>query len=116
MCVMMVFVVDDSKRLRERLANMLREIEGIGLIGEAGNAADAIAGIRKLEPSVVILDIQIAGGSGIEVLSAVRQDHRPPVVIMLTNHPYRQYREKCMALGADYFLDKTRDIDRLAEI
>ena len=35
---------------------------------------------------------------------------------MLTNHTHAQYREKCMELGADYFLDKTRDLDKLAEI
>lgn len=113
---MVVFIVDDSKALRERLVNLLREIDGVGFIGEAGNAADAIAGIQKIEPSVVILDIQMAGGNGIEVLKTVRQGRRPPVVIMLTNHPYRQYREKCLELGAEYFLDKTREVDRLTEI
>jgi DNA-binding NarL/FixJ family response regulator len=112
----MIFIVDDSKALRERLVTMLSEIEGIEVIGQASNAADAIAGIQNLKPRVVILDIQMPGGNGIEVLKTIKQNSYAPLVIILTNHPYPQYREKCMALGADYFLDKTRDFDKLTEI
>jgi DNA-binding NarL/FixJ family response regulator len=112
----MIFIVDDSKALRERLVTMLSEIEGVEVIGQASNATDAIAGIQKLKPKVVILDIQMPGGNGIEVLKSIKQNSYAPLVIILTNHPYPQYREKCMALGADFFLDKTRDFDKLTEI
>jgi DNA-binding NarL/FixJ family response regulator len=112
----MVFIVDDSKAVRERLVNTLSEIDGMNAVGEARNAAEALEGIRKLQPEVVILDIQMPGGSGIEVLRAIKQESRAPVVLMLTNHSYPQYREKCMELGADYFLDKIRDFDSLTEI
>lgn len=112
----MVFIVDDSKALRERLVNMLSEMDGVEVVGEARDAAEAIRGIRSLRPRVVILDIQMPGGSGIEVLKAIKQESPAPVVMMLTNHAYDQYREKCMKLGADYFLDKARDIERLPEI
>lgn len=112
----MVFIVDDSKALRERLVNMLSEMDGVEVVGEACDAAEAISGIRSLKPRVVILDIQMPGGSGIEVLKAIKQESPAPVVMMLTNHAYDQYREKCMKLGADYFLDKARDIERLPVI
>lgn len=112
----MIFVVDDSKVVRARLVRMLSEIEHLAIVGEAGNAAEAVAGIRAYKPKVVLLDIQMPGGNGIEVLRTIKQEACPPVVVMLTNHPYPQYREKCMSLGADYFLDKTKDFDRLTEI
>lgn len=112
----MVFIVDDSKELRERLADLVSEMNGIAVLGEAGSAAEAIAGIRTLKPRVVILDIQMPGGNGLEVLRTIKQESHPPVVVMLTNHVYPQYRERCMGLGADYFLDKSREFDRLAEI
>ncbi|MDQ3745658.1 MAG: response regulator transcription factor [Acidobacteriota bacterium] len=112
----MVFIVDDSKGLRERLADMVSEINGIAVLGQAGSAAEAIDGIRTLKPRVVILDIQMPGGSGLEVLRTIKQESHPPVVVMLTNHAYPQYRERCMGLGAGYFLDKSREFERLVEI
>lgn len=112
----MIFIVDDSKVLRDRLVSMLSEVEGIEVVGQAGNAAEAISGIRRLKPRAVVLDIQMPGGSGIEVLRTIKREAPPTVVVMLTNHTLAQYREKCMELGADYFLDKTRDLDKLTEI
>ena len=112
----MIFIVDDSKALRDRLVSMLSELEGIEVVGQAGNAAEAISDIRRLRPRVVVLDIQMPGGSGIEVLRTIKREAPPTVVVMLTNHTLAQYREKCMELGADYFLDKTRDLDKLTEI
>ena len=114
--VNMIFIVDDSQALRDRLVSMLSEVEGIEVVGQAGNAAEAISGIRRLRPRAVVLDIQMPGGSGIEVLRTIKREAPPTIVVMLTNHTLAQYREKCMELGADYFLDKTRDLDKLTEI
>nr|HOO91686.1 hypothetical protein [Syntrophales bacterium] len=47
------------------------------------------------------------------VLKQIKKEIPPPVVIMLTNYPYPQYRKKCQALGADYFFDKVADIDKI---
>ena len=112
----MIFIVDDSKALRDRLVSMLSEVEGIEVVGQAGSAAEAISGIRRLRPRAVVLYIQMPGGSGIEVLRTIKREAPPTIVVMLTNHTLAQYREKCMELGADYFLDKTRDLDKLTEI
>ena len=112
----MVYIVDDSKALRARLVELLSGIEGVSIVGQARTAAEAIEGIRQLKPRVVILDIQMPGGSGLEVLKAVKGEADAPIVLILTNHPYEQYRTKCFALGADYFLDKTRDFDKLTGI
>jgi DNA-binding NarL/FixJ family response regulator len=112
----MVFIVDDSKAIRERLAKMLSEIDGVKVIGEARNAAEALTGIRTLKPKVVILDIQMPDGNGIEVLKIIKQERPAPLVMMMTNHSSAQYREKCLKLGADYFLDKARDFEKLVEI
>jgi len=113
---MMIFIADDSDLMRERLAAMLTEIEGAKVIGQAGNAADAIEGIRSLRPDLVILDIQMPGGSGIDVLKTIKQCAHPPVVMMFTNHAHAQYRKKCVECGADFFLDKSREFESLASI
>lgn len=113
---MMIFIADDSDPVRERLTAMLSEIEGVEVIGQARNAAEAVEGIQSLNPDVVILDIQMPGGSGIDVLKTIKRYARPPVVMMLTNHAHPQYREKCMDWGADFFLDKSKEFESLAAI
>jgi DNA-binding NarL/FixJ family response regulator len=113
---MMIFIADDSDQIRGRLVDLLSEIEGAEVIGQASNHAEAIEGIRNLQPHVVILDIQMPGGSGIDVLKEIKQDSQPPVVMMLTNHASPQYRKKCLEWGADFFLDKSREMERLVAI
>lgn len=112
----MIFIADDSKALRERLTAMLSEIEGAEVIGQAGNAAEAVEGISNLKPDVVILDIQMPGGNGIDVLKTIKQESQSPLVLMLTNNASQQYRKKCMELGSDFFLDKSREFESLITI
>lgn len=113
---MMIFIADDSDQVRGRLVDLLSEIEGAEVIGHARNHAEAIEGIRSLQPHVVILDIQMPGGSGIDVLKEIKQDDPSPVVMMLTNHASSQYRKKCLEWGADFFLDKSKEFESLVSI
>jgi DNA-binding NarL/FixJ family response regulator len=113
---MTVFIADDSDTVRERLIAMLSEIDGAEVIGEARNYDEAVESIHSLKPHIVILDIQMPGGSGLDVLKNIKQDSRPPVVLMLTNHTSPQHREKCMEWGADFFLDKSREFESLTSI
>jgi DNA-binding NarL/FixJ family response regulator len=63
-----VFIADDSLIVREHLVTMLDELPRIVIVGQAENVAEAINGILELQPDVVILDIRMPGGSGIDVL------------------------------------------------
>jgi DNA-binding NarL/FixJ family response regulator len=111
---MKVFLVDDSAIVLGKLAAMISGIDGIEIAGQAQNARDAIQSIVKLKPDVVILDIRLnGGGNGMDVLKPIKKEIPPPIVIMLTNYPYPQYREKCQALGADYFFDKVTEIEKM---
>ena len=110
---MMFFIAEDSEAVRGRLIELLSEVEGAEVIGQAANAVDAIEGVRRLKPHVVILDIQMPGGGGIDALKRIKQESQPPVVMMLTNHASPQYRKKCVEWGADFFLDKSRDLECL---
>jgi DNA-binding NarL/FixJ family response regulator len=111
-----VYVVDDSEPVRERLIDMLSELEEVGIIGATGDPQEAKASIRKLAPDAVILDIRLPGGSGIEVLRSIKREKLAPLVIMLTSYPYPQYRKECEDAGADYFLNKSTEFDRIGEI
>jgi DNA-binding NarL/FixJ family response regulator len=110
------FIADDSLVVRERLVTMLDELAGIEIVGQAETVAEAISAIGKLQPDVVILDIHLPDGSGIDVLQTIKQDEPAPVVIVLTNYPYPAYRQKCLQAGADFFLDKSTEFDQIPEL
>lgn len=110
--VMKVFIADDSAIVRERLSSMLFDLKGVEIIGFAVTAQNAAESIRELKPDAVILDIRMPGGSGIDVLSEIKKDAKAPVVIILTNYPYPQYREKCMHSGADFFLISPQNLKK----
>ncbi len=108
---MRVFLADDSFLIRQRLAKTLLSLEGIQIVGEARDARDATRSILQLKPDLVILDLQMLGGTGVGVLQTVKKEQPAPVVIMVTNFP--EYREKCLRAGADYFFDKSTEFHRI---
>lgn len=113
---MKVFIVDDSAIVRERLINSLSELEDIEIIGHAEDAVQAADSILKLKPEAVILDIRMPGGSGLDVLQKIKKEQPAPIVIMLTNYPYPQYRKKCMEADADFFFDKSTEFEKVIEV
>jgi DNA-binding NarL/FixJ family response regulator len=84
-------------------------------VGQGGDPLEALDRIRKSHPDVVILDIRLPRRSGIDVLKDIKKIPRAPIVIMITNYPYRQYRQGCMAAGADYFFSKIDEFDMIRE-
>jgi DNA-binding NarL/FixJ family response regulator len=113
---MKVLIVDDSKIVCKGLQQMLINIADVEIVGQAHNAQDAITSISESNPNVVILDIRLPGLSGIDVLKDIRAKKLSTRVIMLTNYPYPQYREKCDAMGADYFFDKVTEIEEIPKL
>jgi len=110
-----VYIVDDSSMMRERLTELLKDTAGVEIVGQVGDPLEALASIRKAHPDVVILDIRLPRRSGIDVLKDIKKIPRAPIVIMITNYPYRQYRQGCMAAGADYFFSKIEEFDMIRE-
>lgn len=107
-----VFIADDSLIVREHLVMLLDELAGVEIVGQAENVAEAIRGIRTLQPDVVILDIRLPDGSGIDVLQNIKQDEAAPMVIILTNYPYPGYRKRCLDAGADFFWISQRSLTK----
>jgi len=108
-----VFVCDDSASVRERLVTMALDLPEVDVVGQAEDAPGSVDAIRQAQPDVVILDIRMPGGSGIEVLRRLKRMTPAPAVIMLTNFSYKQYRATCEAAGADFFLDKSTEFDQI---
>lgn len=113
---MKVFIADDSEEACNRLARLLGMIDGVFIEGKAHNIMDAISSVHRLKPDVLLLDIRMQDGSGLEVLKAVKLLSPPPIVMMMTNQPIVQYRTKYIAEGADYFFDKATDLNKVFAI
>jgi DNA-binding NarL/FixJ family response regulator len=108
-----LFIADDSQVVLERLIELVGEIPGVSLVGVAKDGITAVDRINYLKPEVIILDIKMPGGNGIDVLRAVRANNPKPVIIMLTNYPLSQYKERCLKLGTDFFFDKSNEFDQI---
>jgi DNA-binding NarL/FixJ family response regulator len=110
-----VLIVDDSEPIRERLAALLAESAQIQVVGQAGNSRDAWEAVRFLKPDIVILDIRMPGSNGIALLKQIKARYPEMTVIMLTNFDNTQYRRQCRLLGANYFLNKTMEFEKIVE-
>lgn len=113
---MKILIVDDSPLLRDRLKGLLKNFDSVSVVTEAENGAEALKLVRETNPDVAILDIRMPEMNGIEVLRKIREGGSRLKIIILTNYPYKQYRERCLAEGADYFFDKNQDIAGLTEV
>ena len=113
---MKVLIADDSLLICARLMTMLAEFNQIEIVGHAQKANEAISLISKLNPDVVILDIQMGDGNGIEVLKRTKQEHPSLIAIMLSNHSTPHYQAKCLEAGANFFFDKSTEFFALQDL
>jgi len=112
---MRVFIADDSEILRSRLIEMLSEFKEIDIVGQTGYAQEAIELVKELIPDVVILDIRLPDGNGINVLETIKKRNISTKVIIFTNYPYFQYRKRCLDAGAEFFFYKANEFEKLTE-
>ena len=113
---MQVFLVEDSAAIRERVAAMLAATPNAELAGHAADADGAIRGILAGSPDVVLLDISLAGGSGFDVLRAVRPQAPQIDFYVLSNVSAYPYRQLADTLGVRGFFDKSTEFERVFEL
>jgi two-component system response regulator LytT len=106
-----VLVVDDEKPARDDIARMLRAIDGIDIVGEAGDGPAAVREIKKKAPDVVLLDIQMPGLDGFQVVERIAGIERMPTVVFVT--AYDKYALKAFDVHAADYVLKPVDEKRL---
>jgi DNA-binding NarL/FixJ family response regulator len=107
-----VFLADDSAMIRERVAAMLAA-RAMDIVGEAETPEASIRGILEAHPDVVVLDVQLEGGTGLQVLRAVREVEPEIAFVVFSNNAGPAYRKRYLGEGAQRFLDKTTEFDQL---
>jgi len=104
-----ILIVDDNMNFVDRMISLLEETESPRKIYSANNYDEARRLLADVNPDIVLLDINLPGKNGLEILKIIRSGNTFSSVLMLTNHADAYYRQQCMELGADYFLDKSED-------
>ncbi|HWJ05936.1 MAG TPA: response regulator [Steroidobacteraceae bacterium] len=111
-----VLLVEDSELLVQRITELVDDLADIEIVGTAGTEAEALARLEAGDIDAVILDLQLHSGSGFGILRALHRREAPPTVIVFTNFAIGAYRDTALALGAQHFLDKSRDYHRLPAV
>lgn len=103
-------LVEDHAILREGLRALLELEPDLRIVGEAANATDAVATIDLVNPGLVITDIALPGGSGIELIGRLRMSRRQLKILVLTAHNSEEYIRAALNAGADGYVlkDATR--------
>lgn len=112
---MKVLICDDHKIVREGLKQILRQMDEITFIGEAGDGSDVIRILKDEFFHLVILDISLPSMTGIDVLQIVKEKHPEIMVFMLSMHPQKQYAIKALKLGASGYLTKDAAAEELID-
>ena len=114
-----ILLVEDSDVLRRRLVDLLSEPGRLSVVSQAATQDEALSLLQEGPYDVLVVDIELAEGNGVAVIRQARQLFPPdaqPLIVVLTNYASDFVRDHCFAAGADYFLDKMRDIARLKPI
>lgn len=112
---MKTVLVDDAPAVRRLLTQALSAIAGADVVGEATTPDEAMAVIEATGAGLVVLDLHLAVGSGVDVLRRLQRMATPPVALVFTNHALPIMRARCLSAGATNVFDKSRDLDGLLE-
>ncbi|MCP3163297.1 LytR/AlgR family response regulator transcription factor [Myxococcus qinghaiensis] len=107
---MRVLIVDDERLARAELRRLLAAFPDVGVVGEATHVDDACRQVEALEPDLLLLDIQMPGGTGFDVLARLDE---PPDVIFTT--AYDAHAVRAFSVNALDYLLKPIEAERLAE-
>jgi signal transduction histidine kinase len=111
-----ILLVDDSTLMRVHLTGSLNALDGVAEIRQASDVPSAIRLLQERAADVIILDIELPGQSGLELLKIVRNRDPLTTVIMISIHDLPTLRQKCADLGANYFFHKLTEFERVAEV
>lgn len=111
-----LLVVEDSLPLMERILYLLEGVSQIEFILHAANSAETLRIINEMPVDVVLLDINLPDGNGIDILKKIKEIRPETKVVMFTNYGAKVFRDACYKLGADGFLEKSNDFEQVPHI
>lgn len=111
-----VVVADDAALLRRHVVGLLAEVPGVHVVAEAATLPETLAQVRFWQPDVLLLDLHMPGGTGLEGLPHLHRLSPATRVIVLTGSSDVLYRRACLQGGAAYCFDKACEFERMLEV
>ena len=108
-----IFLTDDHTLFRQGIRTLLSAEPDMEVIGEAGNAADAVGQARQVRPDVVLMDIGMAGMSSFEATRQIRKERPETRVVFLSMYDDEDYLAECVDMGANGYILKESPADQL---
>jgi response regulator of citrate/malate metabolism len=108
-----IVLVEDSPAIQTLIQSELQQISGVMLIGIATGPADGLRMIAQNPVDLVIADLFLDDGNAIEILEQFQHRQTKPQMVVITNAPSLELRERCLSLGASGFFDKAEGFDWL---
>ena len=111
-----MFLADDSGAFRARMHAMLGEAPGVQVVGEADDTSSTLCGVETMKPHLVLLDLRMPGGGGLQVLHQLQLQPAAPAVAILSNFAEAAYRHRALRLGAKFYFDKSTEMQMLVQM
>ncbi|HTE40052.1 MAG TPA: response regulator [Steroidobacteraceae bacterium] len=111
-----VLLVEDAALVVDQIRELLATVPRIEELFVVSTERDALRAIAQFEPHLAILDLKLKEGTGFGVLRSLGEMKSKPTTIVFTNYALPHYRDLSVLVGADYFLDKSRDFESLPGI
>jgi two-component system, NarL family, response regulator NreC len=110
-----VVVVDDHTLIRQGIVGLLASQSEIEVVGEAGSARDAVELARAVKPDVMLMDISMPGGTGLEATREIRAAVPSVRIVILTMHDREDYLHEALRVGASGYVLKGADVQELLQ-
>jgi DNA-binding NarL/FixJ family response regulator len=109
-------IADDHVLVRQGIRRLLQDEQDVEIVGEAGDAAEALKGVMELRPDIVLMDIGMPGFSSFDATRVIQTDYPQTRVIFLTMHESQDYVMQGLQAGAAGYLLKDTPADKLASV
>lgn len=111
-----VLIVDDSPLVRVHLRLVLDSVRGLKIAGEAPDLPQGIRSFEALQPDLLVTDLEMPSGSGLELVRHARQQSRECTIVVFSGHMSPQVKSVCRDAGADHCFLKGSDEDALIRL
>ncbi len=110
-----VLIVDDHVLVRKGLRELIELEPDLSVVGEAGEVSEALDLVESTRPGLMVVDLSLKEGHGLELIKQVKARHPGILVLVLTMHDERLYAERALATGASGFLNKQEPVERVIQ-
>lgn len=109
-------ILDDSQLLRDRLKNIIEKVEQINIIAETSNTNNLLKILETDKVDILLMDIHTPGADGLKIISKIKNNNDSLIIIVVTNNMLVQYKTAAKHMGADFFIDKSKEFEKIPQI